>query len=109
MPFDYGKVIKSIEKTHRILLTSDACDRGSALHTLGSKIAQFAFHELDSPPTVVGSKNWITPPADLEEAFFPHASDIIDAVHEHLMPLEGYTPTRRSSVDDLMQRSAEGI
>ncbi len=109
VPFDYAMVIESIKKTHRILLTSDACERGSVLHTMASKITEFAFDELDAPPVVVGSRNWITPADEVEDAFFPYPSDIIDAVHEHIRPLAGYTPIRECSVADLMRRSAEGI
>jgi 2-oxoisovalerate dehydrogenase E1 component len=72
-----------VKKTRKILLASDACERGSYLHTMASKINQMAFDELDAPPVVVGARNWITPPDEVEDAFFPYPSDIIDAVHEH--------------------------
>ena len=49
-------------------------------------------------------------PADeVEDAFFPQPSDIIDAVHEHVLPLKGYTPVRECSQSDLMRRSAQGV
>ena len=38
---------------------------------MASKITQLAFDELDAPPVVVGARNWITPPDEVEEAFFP--------------------------------------
>ena len=56
---------------------------GWVLYTMASKITQLAFDELDAPPVVVGARNWITPPDEVEEAFFPFPVDIIDAVHEH--------------------------
>jgi 2-oxoisovalerate dehydrogenase E1 component len=58
---------------------------------------------------VVGSRNWITPADEVEDAFFPQPSDIIDAVHEFLLPLKGYTSVRECSLSDLMRRSAEGV
>jgi len=64
---------------------------------------------LDAPPVVVGSRNWITPADEVEDAFFPYPSDILDAVHEHMLPLPGYTPARGCSAADLMRRSAGGI
>jgi 2-oxoisovalerate dehydrogenase E1 component len=109
VPFNYAKVIESVKKTHKIVLTSDACERGSALQTFASKITQFAFDDLDGPPVVVGSRNWITPADEVEDSFFPQPSDIIDAVHEHVLPLKGYTPVRECSTSDLMRRSAEGV
>jgi 2-oxoisovalerate dehydrogenase E1 component len=109
VPFNYAKVIESIKKTRKILLASDACERGSALQTMATKISQFAFDELDAPPVVVGARNWITPADEVEDAFFPFAVDIIDAVHEHILPLKGYSVTRDCSNADLLRRSAEGI
>jgi 2-oxoisovalerate dehydrogenase E1 component len=109
VPFNFEKVIDSVRKTHRILLASDACERGSVLQTFAAKIAQFAFDELDAPPVVVGARNWITPPDEIEEMFFPFPNDIIDAVHEHIVPLDGWEVKRDTSVDELMRRSEMGV
>ncbi len=109
VPFNYDKVIESVKKTRKILLCSDACERGSALHMLASKVSQFAFDELDAPPTVVGARNWITPQDEVEDAFFPYPIDIIDAIHEHIIPLKGYTVSRDCSTADLLRRSTLGI
>jgi 2-oxoisovalerate dehydrogenase E1 component len=109
VPFNYAKVIESVKKTGKIVLASDACERGSVLQTMAAKITQFAFDELDAPPMVVGARNWITPADEVEDAFFPFAVDIVDAVHEHIIPLKGYTVTRDCSNADLLRRSAEGI
>ena len=109
VPFNFHKVVESIRKTHKILLASDACERGSMSQTFAAKITQFAFDELDAPPVVVGSRNWITPADEVEDAFFPYPSDILDAVHGHIVPLAGYAPARECSPADLMRRSAEGI
>jgi 2-oxoisovalerate dehydrogenase E1 component len=109
VPFDYAKVIESVKKTRKIVLMSDACERGSALQTMAAKITQLAFDELDAPPVVVGARNWITPADEIEDAFFPQVADIIDAVHEHILPLKGYSPVRECSTVDLMRRSAEGV
>ena len=109
VPFNYEKVIASVKKTRKIILASDACERGSALQTFASKITQFAFDELDAPPVIVGARNWITPADEIEDCFFPQVSDIIDAVHEHVKPLSGYTVARECSNDDQLRRSAEGV
>ncbi|MBN1867445.1 dehydrogenase [Candidatus Sumerlaeota bacterium] len=109
VPFNYEKVIESVRKTRKILLASDACERGSYLHTMASNIARFAFDELDAPPVVVGARNWITPADEVEDAFFPYPSDLVDAVHEHILPLKGYASKRDCGVADLMRRNAEGV
>lgn len=109
VPFDYNLVLESVRKTRRILLVSDACERGSFLHTMASHITRAAFDDLDAPPVVVGARNWITPPDELEDAFFPFLSDILDAVHEHIKPLPGYTPARMCSDAELLRRSRLGV
>ncbi|MBN1556023.1 MAG: dehydrogenase [Phycisphaerae bacterium] len=109
VPFDYSPVLESVAKTRKILLASDACERGSFLHTMAAKITQFAFDELDAPPVVVGARNWITPADEVEDAFFPQPADILDAVHEHIIPLAGYTAVRACDNEDLLRRGAEGI
>jgi 2-oxoisovalerate dehydrogenase E1 component len=109
VPFDYAKVIESVKKTGKILLASDACERGSFLQTMAAKITQFAFDYLDAPPVVVGARNWITPPDEVEDAFFPFPSDILDAIHTHIDPLPGYTVKRATDTADLLRRSREGV
>jgi 2-oxoisovalerate dehydrogenase E1 component len=109
VPFNYEPVIESVKKTRKILLTSDACERGSYLHTMASTIAQLAFDELDAPPTVVGARNWITPPDELEDAFFPQPSDMLDAVHTYILPLKGYEAKRACAPSEKARREKEGV
>jgi 2-oxoisovalerate dehydrogenase E1 component len=109
VPFNYEKVLASVRKTRKIVLVSDACERNSVLHTMASKVTQCAFTDLDAPPTVVGARNWITPADEVEDAFFPYPSDILDAVHTHVLPLDGYTVSRPCDTEDLMRRSREGL
>jgi len=90
-PLNYDKIIQSVKKTGKIVLASDAVERGSFLHNMASNITRLAFDHLDGPVAVVGARNWITPPVEMEEAFFPQASWIIDAIHQAILPLPGYT------------------
>ena len=92
-PLNYDKIIQSVRKTGRVLLTSDATERGSFLHTMASSISQLAFDFLDGPAAVLGSRNWITPPAELEDSFFPSKDGMLDIIHQRLLPLPGYQPT----------------
>jgi 2-oxoisovalerate dehydrogenase E1 component len=109
VPFNFEPVIKSVTKTRKILLASDACERGSALQTFAAKITQMAFDELDAPPVVLGARNWITPADEVEDAFFPYPSDFLDAIHEHILPLKGYSAVRPCDSAELNRRSREGI
>lgn len=43
---------------------------------------------------VLGSRNWITPAYELEEHFFPQKDNLIDIIHERIMPSKSYSPTR---------------
>ncbi|PJF24902.1 MAG: dehydrogenase, partial [Phototrophicales bacterium] len=76
-PLNYQPLVESIRKTGKAVLASDACERSSFLHTMASTLSQLAFDYLDAPIAVVGAPNWITPPAELEDMFFPQASWII--------------------------------
>jgi 2-oxoisovalerate dehydrogenase E1 component len=109
VPFNFTRVIESVRKTRKVLLVSDACERGSVLQTMAAKITQFAFDELDAPPVVVGARNWITPADEVEDAFLPFPADILDAVHEHILPLKGYRTRRPCDNRELMRRNMAGI
>ncbi|HEY3266306.1 MAG TPA: thiamine pyrophosphate-dependent enzyme [Armatimonadota bacterium] len=109
VPFDYAPVLESVRKTHKVLLVSDACERGSFLQTMAAKIGQFAFDDLDAPPVVLGARNWITPADEVEGAFFPFPCDFLDAVHEHIQPLPGYQTKRVSGMEEMLRRSRLGI
>jgi transketolase, central region len=109
VPFDYEKVIESVKKTGKIVLVGDACERGSVMRDMASNITEMAFDYLDAPPVVVASRNWITPAHELEKHFFPQADTIIDAIHEKIMPIAGYTPTHNFTTIEKMRRSKEGV
>lgn len=109
VPFNYEKVIESVKKTGRIVLASDACERGSILNEMAQTISETAFDYLDAPPVVVGSRNWITPAYELEEYFFPQKEWILDAIHSKILPLEGHTPTNDFSTQEQLRRSKLGV
>jgi 2-oxoisovalerate dehydrogenase E1 component len=109
VPFNYAIVLESVKKTGRILLASDACSRGSYLRDMASNITEMAFDDLDAPPVVVGSRNWITPAYEMEQYFFPQPSWILDAIHERILPLKGHQVNSNWSVEEQMKRSREGV
>jgi len=108
-PLNYEKIVVSVRKTGRVVLASDACERGSFLHTMASNISQLAFDYLDGPVAVVGSRNWITPPAELEESFFPQKEWIIDTIHERVIPLDGYAPRTNQATSEIIRRNQAGV
>ena len=78
VPFDYAPVLASLARTGRLMLISEACERGSFPMTLAANLTRFGFSDLKVPPRVVGSPNWIVPGADMETTYFPQADDIVD-------------------------------
>ncbi|MDD4453506.1 MAG: thiamine pyrophosphate-dependent enzyme, partial [Proteiniphilum sp.] len=90
VPFNYEKVIESVKKTGKIIVAGEATTRGSFLNDLAANIGQMAFDYLDAPVCVLGSRNWITPAHELEDAFFPQPSWFLDVIHERIQPLKGY-------------------
>ena len=108
-PLDLEPVAESVKKTGKLVLSSDACERGSFLHTVASNISQVAFDYLDGPAVVVGSRNWITPAAELEELFFPQKEWILDAIHERILPLPDHQVTTVETTGEILRRYRLGV
>jgi 2-oxoisovalerate dehydrogenase E1 component len=109
VPFNYETVIESVKKTGRIVLASDACERGSVLNEMAQTISETAFDYLDAPPVVVGSRNWITPAYEMEKYFFPQKEWIIDAIHTKILPLKDHVPANDFSTNEQLRRSKLGV
>jgi 2-oxoisovalerate dehydrogenase E1 component len=90
VPLDYTDILLSVAKTGRVVLASDACARGSFLNDVARNITELGFDYLDGPPVVVGAQNWITPPFEFDEFFFPQESWILDAIDEKILRLPGH-------------------
>ena len=108
-PLNYDILIESVKKTGKVLLASDACERNSFLHNVASNLTQLAFNYLDGPPAVVGSRNWITPAAEMEELFFPQKEWIIDTIHERIYPLSGHQVTTVQTYGEILRRNRLGV
>ena len=108
-PLNYGPLVESVRKTGKVLLLTDAVERGSVMHNVAANLTQLCFDDLDAPPVVIGSRNWITPAAELEALFFPQVSWVLDAVHERILPLKGYTPKSNQSLAELARRAKAGV
>jgi 2-oxoisovalerate dehydrogenase E1 component len=109
VPLDYTKIIESVKKTGRVVLTSDAVARGSFLKDVAQSISELCFDYLDAPPVVVGAQNWITPPFEFDEEFFPQASWILDAINEKILPLKGHVPTVSFTDSEQIRKAKFGV
>jgi 2-oxoisovalerate dehydrogenase E1 component len=108
-PLNYDGLVESLQKTGKVLLTSDACERNSFLHTVASNLTQLAFNYLDGPPVVVGSRNWITPAAEMEDLFFPQKEWLLDTIHERIYPLPGHQVTSVQTYGEVLRRNRLGV
>lgn len=109
VPFNYEKVIESVKKTGRIIVAGDATTRGSFLNDLASNIGSLCFDWLDAPVSVLGSRNWITPAHELEDAFFPQPSWFLDIINERIQPLKDYIPGENFTDGEIIKRAKKGI
>jgi 2-oxoisovalerate dehydrogenase E1 component len=109
VPFNYEKVLESVKKTGRIIISGDANSRGSFLNDMARNITELAFDDLDAPPVVVGSRNWITPAYELEQYFFPQVDWFLDAIHEKIVPLKGHIVKNNYTNAEQIRRNKLGI
>ena len=58
---------------------------------------------------VLGSRNWITPCHELEEAFFPQPEWFLDVINEKMVPLPGYVPTGNFTNAQQILRAKKGV
>ncbi len=108
-PINYDPLVDSVRKTGKVLLACDAVERGSVMQTVAAELTQLCFDYLDAPPVVIGSRNWITPAAELESMFFPQTAWFLDAIHEKIVPLKGYQPETKQTPGELARRARLGI
>ena len=109
VPLNYDPLVDSVRRTGKVLLACDAVERGCVMHTVANNLTQFCFDDLDAPPVVVGSHNWITPAAELEAMFFPQPAWLVDAIHERILPLKGHQPRSNQTLGELARRSRQGV
>ena len=109
VPLNYNPLVDSVRRTGKVLLLSDAVERGSVMQTVAANLTQLAFDYLDAPPVVLGSRNWITPAAELEAMFFPQRGWLLDAIHERILPLKGYRPATNQTLEELARRARLGV
>jgi len=109
VPFNYELVLKSVKKTGKVVLASDASSRGSFLKEMAQTITELAFDDLDAPPVVVGSRNWIIPAHEMENYFFPQPEWFIDAIHEKIIPLKGHKSKTDHSDGRSLKLNREGV
>ena len=85
VPLDMETVLRSVKKTGRCVVYSQAINIGSFTAEIASQVTTQAFDYLDAPVERVGAKDGIAPQSHiLEAAFLPTAEDIAAAARKTL-------------------------
>ncbi len=85
VPLDEATILRSVAKTGRCVVVSQAVQIGSFTGEIASMIMEKAFDELDAPVIRVGARNGIAPQSHiLEAAFLPNVNDILAAARRIL-------------------------
>ena len=83
IPLDMDTILRSLEKTGRCVVISQAVDVGSYTGNIAARIMESGFDYLDAPVLRVGAKNGIAPQSHILEAeFMPDEDDIITTAKE---------------------------
>lgn len=82
-PLDIDTIIKSIKKTHRIIVIEEGWPYSGIGSEIISQVIEHAFDELDAPPIRISAKDVPLPYAkNLEELCLPSVDDVLKAVKE---------------------------
>lgn len=85
VPLDWDAIVKSVSKTHNVIVVSEEVKRGSYAGEISAQIAEELFDELDAPVERVCGLNIISPfSPTLEDENFPQPADIVKAVKKVL-------------------------
>jgi len=85
VPLDEETILRSVAKTGRCVVVSQAVQIGSFTAEIAARIVERAFDELDAPVVRVGAKDGIAPQSHvLEAAFLPNVQDMIAAARKVL-------------------------
>jgi len=81
VPLDWDAIVKSVSKTHNVIIVSEEVKRGSYAGEISAQIAEELFDELDAPVERVCGLNICSPfSPTLEDENFPHPETIVKAV-----------------------------
>ncbi len=80
-PLDMETILASVEKTHRVVIVSEAWKTGNIAAEIAMRIQEAGFDLLDAPIQRVTAKDVPMPyNKHLEQAALPHAADVVDTV-----------------------------
>jgi pyruvate dehydrogenase E1 component beta subunit len=84
-PFDIDAVVKSVEKTSRLLIVEEDCRTGGVGAEIAASVGERAFYSLDSPILRVAGADVPMPYSkQLEQDAIPQVDDVVHAVRRML-------------------------
>ncbi len=84
-PFDIDTVVKSVEKTSRLLIVEEDCRTGGVGAEIAASVGERAFYSLDSPILRVAGADVPMPYSkQLEQDAIPQVDDVVHAVRHML-------------------------
>ncbi|WP_210508022.1 alpha-ketoacid dehydrogenase subunit beta [Naasia sp. SYSU D00057] len=83
-PIDYGPILRSVEKTGRLVVAQEAPGFASLGSEIAATVAERAFYALQAPVLRVSGFDAPFPPAKLESVYLPDADRVLDAVDRAL-------------------------
>jgi pyruvate/2-oxoglutarate/acetoin dehydrogenase E1 component len=82
-PLDSDALVRTVQKTGRVIVLQEAQHRSGFAHYMSSKIIERAFMALDAPPVVLGAMDTLPPFAPhLEKAYLPSIEGIVQAAQD---------------------------
>ncbi len=109
VPFNYEILIESVKKTGKIVFINEGFERSNFMKNVSQTLIELAFDHFDAPPVVLGARNWIMPGAEYEQFIYPQKDDILSAIHEKIMRLDGYVPTKVHTKADQIRKAKKGV
>jgi len=83
IPFDIETVLRSVRKTGRAIVASQACRTGSYTGEIAAQIQELAFDYLDAPVARIGSLDGVSPQSYvLELAYLPNTATFVEATRK---------------------------
>jgi pyruvate/2-oxoglutarate/acetoin dehydrogenase E1 component len=83
VPLDIDLLLDSVKKTHRLLIVSEACRRGSIASDISARVTAEVFDSLIAPVKIIAGLNTPIPYSlTLEEASVPQVADVVRAARE---------------------------
>jgi len=80
-PIDYETIVKSVEKTNRMVMVQEAQRQAGVGNKVVSEVSQRAILSLEAPIQFVSAPDTVFPFGEIENEWLPNAKDIIEGIN----------------------------